>query len=51
MHEMSDPFALDENGCLSFGQSFLLYKFKTIFVLYDAARHHSLKIPVGKVSI
>ena len=37
MHEMSDPFALDENGCLSFGQSFLLYKFKTIFVLYDAA--------------
>ena len=37
MHEMSDPFASDENGCLSFGQSFLLYKFKTIFVLYDAA--------------
>ena len=33
MHEMSDPFASDENGCLSFGQSFL-FKFKTIFVLH-----------------
>ena len=42
MHEMSDPFASDENGCLSFGQSFL-FKFKTIFVLHVCKmRNYSL---------